>query len=78
VHRGVERLLNALVAMEQLAKVDDAYFNTPPARNFFAKIPPKYLGHIILQYHHLLESWSKLEQSVQSGKPLNERSFLDN
>ena len=72
--KGVERLLNALVAMELLTKADDKYVNTSSAREFLSKDSPKYLGNIIMHHHHLVESWSRLDQSVQSGQAIRERS----
>jgi len=71
---GVERLLNALVAMELLDKSDDKFGNTPSGKTLLAKDSPKYLGHIIMHHHHLLESWSALDQAVKSGKPQRTRS----
>ena len=71
---GVERLLNALVAMELLDKTDDTFSNTPSGQALLAKDSPKYLGHIIMHHHHLLESWSELDQAVKSGKPRRSRS----
>ncbi len=71
---GVERLLNALVAMELLEKTDDAYANTPSGQSLLAKDSPKYIGHIIMHHHHLLESWSVLDQAVKTGKPQRTRS----
>ena len=71
---GVERLLNALVAMELLDKKDGKFVNTPYGSELLAKDSPKYLGHIIIHHHHLLESWSKLDQAVKSGKPQRSRS----
>ena len=71
---SVERLLNALVAMELLVKTKDAYSNTPSSLELLSKDSPKYLGHIIMHHHHLVESWSKLDQSVKSGEPVRERS----
>ena len=72
--KGVERLLNALVAMELLTKADDAFSNTPSSLKLLSKDSSKYLGHIIMHHHHLVESWSKLDQSVKSGQPIRERS----
>ena len=71
---GAERLLDALVAMELLLKVDGTYANLPSAQNFLAKNSAQYIGHIIMHHHHLVESWSKLDQAVQSGKPVRSRS----
>jgi hypothetical protein len=71
---GVERLLNALVAMELLDKTDNKFSNTPSGKKLLDKTSPKYLGHIIMHHHHLLESWSELDQAVKSGKPQRTRS----
>jgi len=71
---GVERLLNALAAMELLEKTDDTYANTPSGQMLLAKDSPKYIGHIIMHHHHLLESWAVLDQAVKTGKPQRSRS----
>ena len=74
VVNGVARLLNALVAMELLEKQNETYTNTSSGRELLAKDSPGYLGHIIMHHHHLLESWSKLDQAVKSGLPQRARS----
>jgi SAM-dependent methyltransferase len=76
--RGVERLLNALTAMDLLVKFDGKYANSPSGKTFLAKDSAKYIGHIIMHHHHLMESWSHLDQSVQSGKPLRDRTSFSN
>ncbi|MGD2186845.1 MAG: methyltransferase [Desulfobacterales bacterium] len=76
--KGVERLLNALVAMELLAKANDTYSNTPSSLELLSKDSPKYLGHIIMHHHHLVESWSRLEKCVRSGQAIRERSSFGN
>jgi len=76
--RGVERLLNALTAMDLLVKTDGNYANSPSGKTFLAKDSAKYIGHIIMHHHHLLESWSQLDQAVLSGRPVRNRaSFSD-
>jgi hypothetical protein len=72
--RGMERLLDALVAMELLVKVDGTYANSPSGQTFLSKNSAQYIGHIIMHHHHLVESWSKLDQAVQSGTPIRSRS----
>jgi DNA-binding HxlR family transcriptional regulator len=72
--RGLERLLDALVAMELLVKVDEIYANSPSGKTFLSKNSAQYIGHIIMHHHHLMESWSKLDQAVQSGMPVRSRS----
>ena len=72
--KGVERLLNALVAMDLLEKYDDVYLNISGARDFLSRQSDKYIGHIILHHHHLVEGWSQLDQAVLTGEPIRSRS----
>jgi hypothetical protein len=72
--RGVQRLLDALVAMELLVKTNAKYSNTPSSKIYLAKDSAKYIGHIISHHRHLVESWSQLDQAVKSGRPVRNRS----
>ncbi len=72
--RGVEMLLNALVAMTLLKQHDGAYANTPLSMAFLTKTSPRYIGHIIMHHHYIMDSWCRLDQSVLSGKPARSRS----
>ena len=72
--KGVERLLNALVAMDLLEKNGDVYMNIAGGRDFLCRQSDKYIGHIILHHHHLVEGWSQLDQAVVSGEPIRSRS----
>lgn len=72
--KGVERLLHALVAMALLEKDGDNYVNIPAGREFLCKQSAKYIGHIILHHHHLVEGWSQLDQAVITGEPIRSRS----
>jgi SAM-dependent methyltransferase len=76
--RGVERLLNGLIAMDLLEKTDGKYANTLSGKTFLTKDSAKYLGHIIMHHHHLVESWSQLDQAVLSGRPVRTRSSFSN
>jgi precorrin-6B methylase 2 len=71
---AIKRLLNALVAMELLVKADDQYANSASSKTFLSQDSPQYLGNMIMHHHHLVESWMQLDQSVQSGKPIGQRS----
>jgi predicted O-methyltransferase YrrM len=75
--RGVSLLLNALVAMRLLEKADGKYSNTPAAMAFLSKDSEQYLGFMIMHHHHLVESWSRLDQAVLSGKPIRSRASFD-
>lgn len=75
---GLERLLNALTAMTLLSKSGNKFSNTPAAKNFLSKTGEQYLGHIIMHHHHLVESWTHLDQAVKTGMPVRNRtSFSD-
>jgi SAM-dependent methyltransferase len=71
--RRLEMLLNALTAMELLAKQGEAYIATPFAAEFLCRTSPGYLGHIIMHHHHLMSGWANLDQAVQSGVPVRGR-----
>jgi predicted O-methyltransferase YrrM len=72
--RGVERLLNALVAMELLVKIDGKFANTPSGKTLLSKDSSKYLGYIIMHHHHLVQSWAQLDQALKSGAPVRTRA----
>jgi predicted O-methyltransferase YrrM len=75
---GLERLLNALTAMTLLSKSGNKFSNTPAAKNFLSKTGEQYLGNIIMHHHHLVESWTHLDQAVKTGMPVRNRtSFSD-
>lgn len=74
--RGVKVLLDALAAMDLLEKKDGKYGNTALASTFLSKHSSRYIGHIIKHHSHLVESWSKLDVAVTSGKPVRTRASL--
>jgi len=71
--RGLGMLLNALAAMQLLEKHGEDYAATDFAADFLDRSAPRYLGHIILHYHHLVESWSRLDEAVCEGGPVRNR-----
>ena len=71
--RGVKMLLNALSAMDLLVKKEDIYSNTPLSLTFLCKDSSRYIGHIILHHHNLIESWSRLDVAVRSGRSVRHR-----
>jgi hypothetical protein len=75
---GLERILNALTAMTLLSKIGNKFSNTPAGKNFLSKTGEQYLGHIIMHHHHLVESWTHLDQAIKTGMPVRNRtSFSD-
>ena len=72
--KGVTRLLDALAAMNLLEKAGDKYSNTQESRSFLSKDSPEYLGHMIMHHHHLVDSWSRLDEAVKAGTPVRARA----
>jgi predicted O-methyltransferase YrrM len=76
--RALTMLLNALTAMNLLSKSAEIYANTPAGLVFLSQDSPQYLGFMIMHHHHLVESWSQLDEAVRSGKAVRGRiSFGD-
>lgn len=73
--RGTEYLLNALAAMGLLEKKNRHYANSLEAREFLSRNSQKYMGHIILHHHHILDGWAQLDQAVKTGAPVQKRSY---
>lgn len=72
--RGVAMLLNALTAMGILHRQGNRYANTPTGLLYLSKNSDEYLGHIIMHHHHLVDSWSQLDQAVKTGAPVRVRA----
>jgi precorrin-6B methylase 2/predicted transcriptional regulator len=68
---AMERLLNALTAMDLLEKRKGGRFcNTEAGKQFLVKESPDYIGWMILHHHHLVDSWRRLDEAVLSGGPV--------
>lgn len=66
-------LLNALTAMHLIEKEDGRYFNTEAGKQFLTKDSSEYIGYIIRHHHHLADSWTRLDQAVETGAPVRKR-----
>jgi SAM-dependent methyltransferase len=71
---GVTRLLDALSALDLLQKEPDGYSNTDISATFLSKDSPRYIGHMIMHHHHLMESWTQLDRAVVTGESVRDRS----
>jgi predicted O-methyltransferase YrrM len=72
--RGLTMLLNALKALNLLIHKDGGYANTPAGESLLSKDSDHYLGYLIMRHHHLMASWSRLDEAVKTGKPLRTSS----
>ncbi len=75
--RATGMLLNALSAMDLLEKKDDLFRNTKSGKQFLSQDSPAYIGYMIKHHQHLVESWSKMDESVKSGQPVRTRASFD-
>jgi len=76
-HRGTDRLLNALCALNVLKKSGEKYKNTPAAAEFLVKGKPGYQAGL-MHTVYLWNSWDTLSDAVRKGglvrqKPVEER-----
>jgi ubiquinone/menaquinone biosynthesis C-methylase UbiE len=70
--RGTDRLLNALCALEVLAKSMGKFANSPAAAQLLVKGKPGYQAGL-MHTVHLWDSWSTLTSAVQNGGLVNQR-----
>ncbi|MBC8208935.1 MAG: SAM-dependent methyltransferase [Desulfobulbaceae bacterium] len=73
--RGTIDLLDALAAMGLLNKENNIYANTTAARELLCPESSRYLGHMILHHHQILDGWARLDEAVRDGRPIAMRSY---
>jgi len=69
--RGTRMLLDALTAVNLLAKSDGRYTLSPLAAEFLVKHRPNYLGWMMEQ-DALWQAWSRLAEAIRTGQPLRQ------
>jgi predicted O-methyltransferase YrrM len=62
-----EKLLEVLVSLELISKVDGGYLNTDMVRSFFVKDSIFYQGDMIYFMVDSYPLWSKLDQALKNG-----------
>ena len=71
--RGTKMLVNALAAMGLLAVKNGLYSNTTFGKSFLVKQSPRFIGHIVLHHHHMVETWALLDKAVKIGMPVRKK-----
>lgn len=64
----LELLLNALVAIGILTKDGERFGNTSVAQTHLVKTSPKYIGHLLILHDAEWSNWSKLEETIRTGR----------
>lgn len=75
--RALGMLLNALVSMSFLTKNRDRFRNTAASAEFLSRESKKYLGYMVMHHHHLVQSWSQLDEAIRTGNPVRRQSVTD-
>lgn len=76
--RGVPLLLNALTAMGLLRRDGHSYANTEESLALLSGKSPRYIGHLIMHHHNLMDSWNRLAEAVITGRPQRISAAVDN
>jgi 2-polyprenyl-3-methyl-5-hydroxy-6-metoxy-1,4-benzoquinol methylase len=74
--KAMERLLNALVALDLLCKENDKFSNSQIAKQYLTKGSPTFMGGIMHSVN-LWDTWSNLTQSVKTGIPSARQAIND-
>ncbi len=69
--RGMEILLNSLVALQFLTKSNGRYDLTEVSKKFLVKGSESYYGDFVYQVDLLWEHWSHLTEVVRTGEPFS-------
>jgi ubiquinone/menaquinone biosynthesis C-methylase UbiE len=69
--RATEMLLNALVSLELLTKQSNCYQNAPISSLHLIRGKPHYLGDFIHHAHNILENWTMLRETIETGKAVS-------
>ncbi len=68
--RGLSALLNALVGLQLVTRINDRYGLTPESAAFLVSTKPSFHGGVFRNFRtHLLPNWQQLPDVVRTGKP---------
>jgi hypothetical protein len=77
--RGVNDVLDALVALGMLERLDDTYLNAPAADLFLDRNKPSYVGGLLeMANARLYPFWGSLTEALRTGNPQNEAKVGEN
>lgn len=72
--RGVERLLNAMAALQVVTKTHGTFALSPAAAEFLVQGQPHYIGSWIAERAKAIQAWARLDEAVLADKPLQAHS----
>src|SRR5579885_2552795 len=68
--RGIDHLLNALVAMGYLNKKGERYGLSPVSKTFLVRGKESYMGGFIYETKLIWDNWSRLTDVIRTGHPV--------
>ena len=69
--RATEMLLNALVSLDLLTVREKRYGNTQTSGLHLIKGRPLYMGNAIRHLNNIMDNWTMLRETVETGKPVS-------
>ena len=73
--RATEMLLNALVSIELLTKHENYYSNSHISNFHLVKGAPRYMGDSMHHFHNIMENWTMLRETIETGKAVSLRDL---
>ncbi len=73
--RATEMLLNGLVSLKLLTKQKNSYKNSPVSNLHLIKGTPLYLGDAIHHAHNIMENWTMIRETIETGKAVSLRDL---
>lgn len=73
---ALEKLLNALTALNFLNKADGKFSNTDDSKNYLSKASDEYMSGL-MHTNHLWHTWTHLTDVVKTGKAAHDEAIND-
>ena len=73
--RATEMILNALVSLELLTKQGNYFSNSHISNLYMVKGKPHYMGDSMHHFHNIMENWTMLRETIETGKAVSLRDL---
>lgn len=73
--RATEMFLNALVSLDLLTRQEDYYDNSHLSNTYLIKGKPYYMGDSIHHFHTIMDNWTMLRETIETGKAVSLRDL---
>ncbi len=73
--RAAEMFLNGLVSLGLLVKQGNSYHNSLLSEKYLVKGKPLYMGDSVHHFHNIMENWTMLRETIETGKAVSLRDL---